>query len=194
MPTLVVPDTAQIGIEMTASGQKVMNVIGVHKINASGTLSPTSILTAVKTAWEAANGPLSKHTTTTHMVGYHYLDLSTATGLTGFLGSGASGTVFNDINTMDSCAIVKISDGSRARSHHGRLFHGPLAENWVQSDGRLLDTTLQSNLTDAYNQFKNALIAVDLPWTVISRKFSSQAEVNSVSVPGLIGTQRRRLR
>lgn len=189
--TLVIGSSCQVGIEMTCSGQKVMNVIGIHM---PGPFLVPDVLAAVKTAWEASNGPLARHPNSTVMVGYHGTDLNTVDGAVGFLGSAAIGSKGTDISFMAACAVVKLSSGTRARSQQGRLFHGPLVESQVSPDGRTLSTDGLNDLNSAYTGFHAAMIAADMPWKVLSRKFSIGTEITNVSVGTLLGSQHRRLR
>jgi len=188
---LVVPQTVQVAIEMTASGQSVYNVLGFT--NAFGS-TPSYILNLVKTEWERASGPLKLHTTQTTMVGYHFTDLSSPTGAVAFLGSSTAGGVADNLSTMASCALVKLTSGTRSRSQQGRLYHGPLGESQVQSDGRLLATGFITSLNTAYETFRVNVAAGNLGWQVISRKNSTSTPITNASTSPIVATQRRRLR
>jgi hypothetical protein len=191
MATLVVPQTVQVAIEMVASGQKVYNVLGFT--NAFGS-TPAYILNLVKTEWERTNGPLKLHTTATQMVGYHFTDLSSSTGATAFLGSTTAGGLAAALSTMASCALIKLSSGTRSRSGQGRLYHGPLAESQINSDGRQMDSTYQTSIALAYETFRINMAAGNCGWGVISRKNSAFTSITTTSCSGIIATQRRRLR
>lgn len=192
MATLVVPGAAQVGIEMTCSGQPVWNVIGLN-IGAT-TDPPATVLAVVKTAWEAASGPLKLRSSLLTMVGYHYTDLRTATGAVGFLGSTTAGATSTTLSTMASSGLLKLSTGTRSRSQQGRLYHGPLGEAQINGDGRTLDPTFSGLLGTAYTTFLNALNSGGYPWAIISRKLSEFNDVDTASPAGIIATQRRRLR
>lgn len=189
--TVVIGSTAQVGIEMTCSGQKVFNVIGVHM---PGPYLITDVLAAVKSAWEVSTGPLYRHPTSVQMVGYHGTDLSSTTGAVAFLGSSASGAVAGDVSLMSASALVKLASGTRARRANGRLFHGPLAESQVNSDGRTLASSFITDATTAYANFRNAMATANMPWVIISRKYSSTADVSSIGVRSIASSQDRRLR
>lgn len=176
---------------MSASGQKVMNVIGIE--NAEGS-AMTAILAAVKTAWEQTGGPLSQHVTGTKMVGYHGVDLTSASGAVGFLGSTEQGLLVHAPATLAACAIIKLSSGTRSRSQQGRLYHGPLSEDQIATDGRTISPQSLANLNTAYDKFKTSLQGQNHPWSVLSRKNSTYQEITTLSCAGVIGTQRRRLR
>lgn len=192
MATLVVPGAAQVGIEMTCSGQPVWNVIGLN-IGAT-TQPPSVILAVVKTAWEKAAGPLKQRPTGVSMVGYHYTDLRTTTGAVGFLGSTTVGGNGTQLSTMASAALVKLSTGTRSRSQQGRLYHGPLAETHINTDGRTLDATYSGLLQTAYTTFLNDMNTGGYPWAIISRKLLQFNDVDTASPASVIATQRRRLR
>lgn len=189
--TLIIGSTAQVAIEMTCSGQKIFNVIGIHM---PGPYLPPDVVAAVKTAWEAAGGPLSKHPAALSVVGYHAVDLASSTGAIATLSSGAVGGVAGDLSLLSSCALVKLNGGTRQRRANGRLFHGPITEGQMVSDGRTLGTSDVTGLTAAYTQFKNAMTTANMPWVVISRKYSETHDVQSVSVRSVCSSQDRRLR
>lgn len=188
---LIVPDVVQVTIEMTCSGRKVMNVLGFD--NTGDTPMPT-LLALVKSSWEQANGPLSKHANNTHMVGYHGVDLSSVDGAVGYVGSAAGGGHSDFISTMASCAIIKLSSGTRGRSKQGRVFHGPLTENQIASDGRSLESGALGDLTAAYEVFRASMDIGGNPWTVISRVHFNHSNIVATACEGTIATQRRRLR
>jgi hypothetical protein len=194
MVTLVVPDTIQIAVEMTSSGQQVFNVIGFRVDLISGLISPAGTLAFVKAAWEQTNGPLARHLNTVTMVGYHYTDLRSSTGATAFLGSSAVGGMSDFISTMASCAVVKLSANTRSRSEHGRLFHGPLGESDINPDGRTISSTCLNGLTTAYGLLKSDMLTHGFGWSVISRKLATSKDIASIGVGSIIGTQRRRIR
>jgi hypothetical protein len=192
MTTLVIPDTVQVAIEAVASGQPVWNVL--HFKMGGATPSPASFLATVKTAWEATNGPCKAHTTAYVMVGYHYTDLSSATGAVAFLGSTTTGALSAALSTMASAALIKLSTGTRSRSQQGRLYHGPLAESQINADGRTLDSTYATSIAAAYTQFLFAIDVGTITWAVASRKLLSSTSITSTGIATVIATQRRRLR
>jgi hypothetical protein len=188
---LVIENCTQVTIEMTCSGRTVMNVIGVENV---GNEPMATILELVKSAWEQTNGPLYRHSSTTSMVGYHGIDLTSADGAVGYLGSGATGAVSGDIATMGACAVVKLSSGTRGRSKQGRVFHGPLVESQVDGNGRTLVSGMVTDITSAYELFRAELDTAGHVWVVISRKNLSYAQIVASAAEGIIGTQRRRIR
>lgn len=192
--TLVVPDTIQIAIEMTASGQQIFNIIGLRTNLISAGDSPSTTLGLVKTAWEQANGPLKKHSNQVTMVGYHYTNLTSTTGATAYLGSTEAGGLAGTFNSMAACAVVKLSGGTRARSEHGRLFHGPLLQSDVNADGRTIAAGTITALQTAYGLFKSNMGGVGYGWAVISRKNSTSKDISDIGVAGILGIQRRRIR
>lgn len=192
MVTLVIPDTVQVAIEMTCSGQPVWNIL---HFNGGGNIQTASVTLAdVKAAWEATGGPLRIRPTALTMVGYHFTDLSSPTGAVAFLGSAAAGTGSAVLSTMASAALVKTSTGTRSRSQQGRLYHGPLAESQINTDGRTIDPTYSASLSTAYNNFRTTINTGTRTWAVASRKLLSSTPITQVSVASIIATQRRRLR
>lgn len=193
MTTLVIPRTLQIAIEGQCSGQPVVNV--VHLRYPDGTfINVADTLTTIKTEWERAAGPLKLKTTAFTMVGYKLTDLSTTTGATGYLGSTTAGAVAAALSTMASCALVRLGGGTRDRSGTGRLYHGPLREAEINTDGRTLDAPSAAAITTAYNTFKTNLAAVNLEWVVASRQDSTATPITTLAVSSIVATQRRRLR
>ena len=189
---LIIPNTVQVGIEMSAGGQQLMNVIGVRWDD--GFTSVADCLATVKTAWEKTGGPLSKLPAIVTMVGYHGVFLGTADGATGFLGSGTVGGVAAEVSTLASCAVVKLSGASRSRSKNGRLYFGPLPESYINADGRTLNAGQVTGMQAAFNIFINEINVGARKWSVISRKNSEATPIVSTGIQGVLGTQRRRLR
>jgi len=188
---LVIPQTVQVAIEMQCSGQSVYNVLGFT--NAFGS-SPSYILNLVKTEWERTNGPLKLHPSQLTMVGYHFTDLSTLTGAVSFLGSTTAGGVTANLSTMASSALIKLSTGTRSRSQQGRLYHGPLGESQIQSDGRTLETAFVTSLNTAYETFRVNMAAGNCGWQILSRKNSIGTSVVTATASPIVATQRRRQR
>jgi hypothetical protein len=188
---LIIPNAVQVGIEMTASGRKVMNVLGFDNTLAE---SVPAILDAVKSAWEHADGPLARHWNGLRMVGYHGVDLGSVDGAVGYLGSGGVGGHSDYVSTMASCAIIKLSSGTRGRSKQGRVFHGPLTDDQTDHDGISVSSSAIGDLTVAYEAFRVALQVNLTPWVVISRAHLSMSAVASLACEGNMATQRRRMR
>jgi hypothetical protein len=192
MATLVIPDTVQVAIEMTCSGQPVWNII--HLNGGGGFQTAATTLADVKAAWEVAAGPLKLRPSTLTMVGYHFTDLSSTTGAVGFLGSTTAGAGSATLSTMASAALVKLSTGTRSRSQQGRLYHGPLGESDINNDGRTIVGSSATNITAAYNNFRIAIGSGTRTWAVASRKLLVSTPITQISTAGVIATQRRRLR
>ena len=193
--TLVIANAYQVVIEMSASGQQLINVIGILDETGEGDDSPGLIGNYVKTAWEIANGPLAKMSSQVSMVGYHVTALSTETSPKGSVGSTtAGGLTGQSLNTLATCAVIKLSSASRSRSMNGRLYHGGLTESNVNDDGRTINGGHLTALTTAYANFKSSIDGSGVQWAVLSRKLSIATPVHETSVGGIIGIQRRRLR
>lgn len=191
MATLVIPQTVQVGIEMTCSGQPVWNVLGFT--NAFGS-SPTYILNTIKTEWERTNGPLKLRPTQLTMVGYHFTDLSSTSGAVQFLGSSTAGGVTTSLSTMASSALIKLSTGTRSRSKQGRMYHGPLGETQIDPDGRNIVGSYLTSLNTAYETFRVNMAAANVGWQILSRKNLYGTSVVTASASSLVATQRRRQR
>jgi hypothetical protein len=188
---LIVPDVVQVGIEMTCSGRTVMNVLGFENLDDT---PMATLLATVKTAWEQSNGPLYRHSSSTAMVGYHGVNLSAVDAPVGYLGSGATGSVAGEISTMGACALIKLSSGTRGRSKQGRVFHGPLVEGQINSDGRTVLGSMVTDLTTAYELFRASMDIAGNQWCVISRVHFDHSNIAASACEGIIGTQRRRIR
>ena len=192
--TLIIPGAYQVVIEMQASGQQVLNVIGIKDLE--GTEDPVSLIgNTVKNAWEIASGPLSKLPSQVSMVGYHVTSLYAADSPKGSVGSTtAGGKTGQEMSTLATCAVVKLSGGSRSRSNNGRMYFGPLYEAIVNADGRTVSGPYITELAAAIALFRTELDTANLPLAVLSRKNSTATVVTGTSVGGIIGIQRRRLR
>jgi len=192
MATLVIPNTYQVAIEMSCSGQPVWNVL--HFNYGGGFVTPSDELTRIKNAWEVANGPLKLRPAGVTMVGYHFTNLASPTGAVAFLGSSTAGAGVSGISTMASSALLKLGTGTRSRSQQGRMYHGPLLESQINTDGRTVDPTFLTAINLAYNTFKSSVNVGGVSWAVASRKLLSSTPIGTVSTAGVIATQRRRLR
>lgn len=193
MPTLVIPDALQLVVSSTCSGQPVLNVL--HFKNTSGTTRNLATdLASIKTFWEKANGPIKIRNSNSTMVGYKLTDLSSTSGQVSELGSATAGGVASALSTMASCALVRLSGGTRDRSGSGRIYHGPLMEVQITTDGRTLETAAATTITTAYTTFKNDMNTIGLELGVASRQDSAINTVTSINVSSIIATQRRRLR
>lgn len=191
MATLVIPQCFQVSIQMLHSTRPVDNVIGIKPV---GLKTASEVGQAVKTAWEALGGPLKLHPSNTVMTGYKTVDLGSTTGAVETLSSAATGAVSGTIGVLSGAALVNYGTGTRSRSARGRMYHGPLAVSQIGSDGRSLVPTAQAAILAAYQQFDAALNAAGMEWVVLSRKYSIDHPIVSISVSPLIATQRRRMR
>lgn len=191
MVQLVIPGAVQVSIKMECSGQEVFNVIGV---NGNFGENLTSVLTDVKTAWEAVGGPLRIKPSALRVVSYKAVALEPDGAIAEIGSTATGGLTTGTIATMASSALIILGGGTRNRSARGRLYHGPLHEGDINPDGRQLNTTFITAATAAYTQFRNQLNTSGNQWTVLSRKTSTAAPVESLSVAAIIATQRRRQR
>jgi len=86
--------------------------------------------------------------------------------------------------------MVKFQTANRGRSFRGRLFLPFTAEASI-GQGHVTSGDLGATQT-AWEDFADALIAVDLHLVVASYKLESAEDVTTVTVEGETGTQRRR--
>ena len=191
MATLIIPDTFLVSIKGNSSGLPNVSVLGIS--TPGGTSS--AVAAAVKTAWEAAGGPLSQRPSQYVMESYTVTDLSSASGAVVVLSSAAKGGLTSiDLSTNGTCALIALSSGTRSRSKNGRLYHGPLSESQVQTDGRTVTAANVTSIQAAYQQFSAALDADLYVLSVISRKYQTASAVSFISCGSIIATQRRRIR
>lgn len=188
---LVIPNCFQVAIQFTDSGHAMENVIGVE--NASGTAAGAAA--AVKAAWEVAAGPHSLRSSSTTMVNYHAVDISSLSGTIADLASTtAGGAGAGPLSTRGAAALVKWNGSSRARSTRGRIYTGPLREAEINNDGATLASAAITALNTAFTNFRNSLGTAGYPLVVLSRKTSTATVVTQHSVESTIATQRRRIR
>ena len=193
MPTLVIPNTLQLVVSGICSGQPVVNVM--HFENTSGgTRNLVTDLVAIKTFWEKAAGPLKVKSSLFAMTGYKLIDISSTSGQVAELTSVTAGAGSATLSTMASCALVRLSGGTRDRSASGRLYHGPLQETQINSDGRTIEAAAATAITTAYTTWASDMETIDLSWGVASRQDSEIHEISNIAVSSIIATQRRRLR
>ena len=191
MATLIIPNAFLVSIKGNSSGLPNVSVMGI--ITPGG--SSAAVAAAVKTAWEAAGGPLSQRPSQYVMESYTVTDLSSAAGAVAIVSSAAKGGLTSiDLSTNGTCALVALGSGTRSRSSNGRLYHGPLTESQVQTDGRTVTAASLTSIQAAYVQFSAALAADLYVLSIISRKYSRATAVLNISCGGIIATQRRRIR
>jgi len=191
MPQLVIPGAAQVAIKMSCSGQDVVNVIG---LGLAGNVSAEEVGNIVKTAWEANLGPLAYKPSVTKMVSYKVVKLDVGGSVAEIASAKAGGGTSTSLSTMASSALIVLGGGSRDRSTRGRLYHGPLAENAIDPDGRTILTSYRADLETCYKKFRADIAATGHSWSVLSRKNSRAYPIDIVSCASIIATQRRRLR
>lgn len=191
MATLIINNAYLVSIRAESGGRKVTNVIGVN----AEFSSVSEVANAVKTEWLKAGGPLALHPSQYTMLGITVTDLSTADGDVFDLSVvGTGGIAAAALATNGSCAIISYGGGSRSRSGNGRMYHGPLTETQVNSDGRTVATATITALTAAYTQFNTNLKTAGFDWVVISRKLAKTTQVGTIQTQSVLGTQRRRIR
>jgi hypothetical protein len=191
MTTLVIPNVYRCSIQALSGGQQVDNVVGLRGTAAGQQVAAAA---ALKTAWEAATGPISQQMTAYVVQSYYVVDLSSLTGGITTLGSTKVGAIAGSLSTNAACALVKWNGGSRSRSTRGRMFFGPLGETNINADGRTLSPAYITALTTAFTNFMSSLSGAGFNLCVISPTLSSATNVTTFSVESVIGTQRRRIR
>jgi hypothetical protein len=182
--------TYLVAINGESSGQPVTNVIGIKAEFSSA----DEVANAVRTAWVASGGPLSKRPSQYTLQNVTATDLATAHGAVGVNNVTATGGITGALATNAASALISYGGGSRARSSKGRMYHGPLTEAQINSDGRTIAPLDIGVLGTCYTQFKNQLSAGGFDWVVISRKFSTTNPVGTIACQPTIATQRRRIR
>lgn len=189
---LIIPDVFLVAINATSGAQPIVNVVGVK--NAGGTAAGAAA--AVRTAFKVASGPLAKHAGQYVLSSFKAMDISSANGAIAEVTDSAPGGLGSatGLATNAASALVKWNGGTRSASSRGRLYHGPLMENEINSDGRTLQSGVQIALDTAYEAMLASLNSAGYPLVVVSRKNATATVVNDVSVQGVIATQRRRIR
>jgi hypothetical protein len=191
MTQTIVPGCFLVAINATSGGQPVVNVVGVR--NSGGTALGAA--QAVQTAWKIAQGPLVKRTSLYQLSSFRAMDISSADGAIAEVSdSSVGGLASAAISTNAASALIKWNGGTRSKSSRGRLYHGPLAETDINSDGRTLVTAAITGFQSAYNGFLTSLQGSGYPLVVVSRKLQQAYTVSSVQIEGVIATQRRRVR
>lgn len=191
MATLVVPGAVQVTIKMECSGQEVINVIGLD-LNFAPDMQ--TVANRVKTAWESVGGPLRLKPPALKMISYRAVNLNPSGEVAEVSSAAVGGGVNGALSTMASNALINIGAATRNRSQRGRLYHGPLVEGDIDSDGRRIAPSAVTAFTNGYTKLRNDLAAAGNPWVVISRKNASFVPVTTVQCQPVIATQRRRIR
>lgn len=193
MVQLIIPNAYQVAIEMSVSGQQIINVIGVG--GNFGTSTAEGVAGAVKAGWEAAGGILKGLSSSVVMVGYTVTDLSSSDGQVFHLASTAQGgNTGSTMSTLAAAALIQYGNGTRNRSSRGRMYVGPLSENDVNPDGRTLATVSITKWTTAINVLVASIQSIGCTFAVLSRVQKSYNVISSVNVASVVATQRRRLR
>lgn len=187
---LVVADTFLVSINAESGGQAVTNVIGVRKPGAS----PADVTAAVLAAWKIGSGPLSRMANTYQMKNITAMYLGTADGAVHSLGDASTGLNIQSKSTNAACALVSYGGASRARSSKGRMYFGPITEDFINTDGRTLQASSRTAIEGAFNFFRGSLTGAGFEWVVVSRKLQIATPILAVSVQPIIATQRRRIR
>jgi hypothetical protein len=193
MVQLLIPSAYQVSIEMTVSGQQVINVIGIRSDEVQKTAN--DVCAAVKTGWEIANGPLKQLASQIQMVGYRCTDLRSTNGDIDFQPSTATGGMSGQsLSTLAVAALVQYGQGTRNRSSRGRMYFGPLSEANINTDGRTLLPTSLTSINAAMEVFRSHIAGANMQWAVLSRVQKQAYSINTVQVASVVATQRRRLR
>lgn len=192
MPQLVIPNAFQVSIEAITGGRNITNVIGVT--NPAGTAAGAAA--AVKAAWEATLGPISRLSGLIVMSNYHAVDLSSSSGTIVDVPSTTAGKIVsgNALATRAACALVKWNGSTRNRSSRGRLYYGPIMESDINPDGATLVAGAQTAIDATFTVFANSLSSAGYPLAVLSRKLSTAYPITTHSTETTIATQRRRIR
>lgn len=187
---LVVPGAWLVAIKAQSSGQDVVNVIGVE----APFMNAPAVADAVALSWTDAGGPLSQHPSQYTLVEVTAMDISHAAGEVYTRAAQGTGGITGQLATNGSCALVKYSTGSRSKTQKGRMYHGPLTEGQINTDGRTLANAL--TLRTAYQNFYNSLAGRGVNWGIVSRKNSELNIIvqSNIQVAPVIATQRRRIR
>jgi hypothetical protein len=190
---LVIPNVYRCSVQMITGSRQVVNVVGLHG-STSG--QQVAAVTALKTAWEIASGPLAKLSSLVQVTQYSAMDLSSTTGGIATLSSTSNGGVIsgNSLSTRAASALIKWNGSSRSLSTRGRLYYGPIMESDINADGATLVTGSQSAFSTAFSNFRTSLSGSGFTLCVISRKLEQATDVTNNSVETIIATQRRRIR
>lgn len=191
MATLVIPGALQVSLHFEISGQETVNVLG---FSSTEIMPAETAANRVHDAWTATGGPMQWLPTAMKLLRVKATELNAVDSPVFERASTAVGGQATAPANLATCAVVRVGAGTRSRSGKGRVYFGPLGANFVQADGRTLNTTMSTNITTAFNTFRTTLEGQALTWSVLSRKLSTATPVQSVQVASIIGTQRRRLR
>lgn len=190
---VVVANAYRCTIEMSAGGRTISNVVCVLG-TASG--QEAAAAAAVLAAWKTASGPLANLSSAVTMVGVTAVDLSSSAGGIAIVADSTAGTLASTSGfaTRAASALIRWNTATRSRSARGRLYHGPIREADINTDGATLDSTRATALATAYVNFRSSLSSASFPLQVLSVKNAAVTAVSSQVVDTQIATQRRRIR
>lgn len=185
---LIIPNVYLVSVKGSSGGQDVVNVFGIR----ADFSSSSQVAAAVKTAWTAAGGPLSKLPSVYTFVEVKAMELTTETGQIAVAPGTGTGALTGGLATNAACALVTFGAGTRSKSQRGRTYFGPLREVDINADGRTLVST--AAWVSTFNIFRDSIAAAGMEWGVISRKLQSFTGITTVGTQPVIATQRRRIR
>jgi hypothetical protein len=211
--TIIAPTIVRFSYMLTMpSGRPASNVIDVS-LDEFG----TDRATAVRDLADKMNSPyqiqiLGGLPSQVHFTGAHYIDLDSATGITGMTPPHAGDPVVGGRSgAMDQAntAILVHKQSDAARGHrNGRWFLPGILSTDSADDGTLVSSILSSTQTGV-NAYKTAIEGIGLPlgFTVATRVVHVTAkdsdgnptawnstDISSFVVDPKVATQRRRLR
>ena len=192
MAPLVIPGVFKVALQGLSGGQPVVTTFGVRPTGGQGA---AAVAAAVRARVVAAAGPLPMLPPAYTLPSVKVWDLSSLDGaIAEATGSSAGSNAGTTLATNAACALVKWNGATRSGSSRGRIYHGPLTEAMVNSDGRTLASASQTSIKNAWQSVVDGLKTDGMPMVVISRKRLDATEVTSVAVESIIATQRRRIR
>lgn len=185
---LIIPNVYLVSVKGLSGGQDIVNVFGIK----AGFSSASQVAAAVKAAWIATNGPLSKLPALYSFVEVKAMELTTATGQIAIVAGSGTGGLTGALATNAACALVTFGAGTRSKSQRGRTYFGPIREVDINSDGRTLASP--TAFSSPFDVFRNSIAGAGMEWGVISRKLSTFTGITAVAAQPVIATQRRRIR
>lgn len=216
---IIVPDVARFSINQTLEGRAVVNVIDMQIDTTGSTMSRDDAIVnqakSILTEWDTYGRVNQVDDLTADSISY--VDLNSASGITGNLAASATvtwpkaGSKTGSPLPANTALLVKKQTPSRRGARSGRMYVAGIPEEDTDTaNGNRLSSAFQTSFTSSMAAFKSGVEELDTlgtafeSWLVVVHITARDASgnptagdytrVDTLVVDGLLATQRRRLR
>lgn len=192
VPQIVIANTYRVTMRAVFGGQAIENV---YHFTGSAPGQEQACATQFQAAFKNVAGPIRLWDNKFTLVEFEAVDLSSINGGIWVINDTTAGTrTAAECSGRQVCALITYNGQTRNRSSRGRLYHGPLYEGDIATDGATLNTTPQGLISTSYSNLRNLMISNGFQPCVLSRVLVQTFAITQARVENTIATQRRRLR